>query len=269
MTTNPTSTTPTSTTSTTPSTRTALVTGGNRGLGRSAALHLAADGVDVVITYRSNLDEAAEVVRQLEATGRRAAALRLDTTELDTFGSFAATLGDQLRRWGRDDLDVLVNNAGTAGWTPVGATAADEVERLLRVHVVGVVMLVEQLLPLLADGGRVVNTSTGLARFTGDPGYAVYAAAKGAVEVYTRYLAKALGSRRITVNTVAPGATGTDFGGGALRDDEQVRSGLAAVTAMGRVGEPDDIGAAVAAIASPGTGWVTGQRIEASGGMLL
>ena len=249
--------------------RTALVTGGSRGLGRSAALHLAEDGTDVVLTYRAGAEEAAEVVRLVQERGRRAAALPLDVTAPGSFSAFADRLREVLEEWGRDELDVLVPNAGTAGWTPVGGTQQVEVERLLAVHVTGTVMLVEAVLPLLADGGRIVTISTGLARFTGDPGYSVYAAAKGAVEVYTRYLAKALAPRGITVNAVAPGATGTDFGGGSLRDDEGVRAHLSSVTAMGRVGEPDDIGAAVAAVASTRTGWVTGQRIEASGGMNL
>lgn len=250
-------------------TRTALITGGSRGLGRSSALHLAESGADVVLTYRSGADEAADVVALIQATGRRAAALPLDTTDPGSFPGFAEALAAVLRGWEREGLDVLVNNAGTAGWTPVGDTVVEDVQALVAVHLTGVVMLVEQLLPVLADGGRIINTSTGLARFTGDTGYSVYAAVKGAVEVYTRYLAKALAPRGITVNTIAPGATGTDFAGGVLRDDDGVRAGLASVIAMGRVGEPDDIGAAVAAIASPGMGWVTGQRIEASGGMLL
>lgn len=250
--------------------RIALITGGNRGLGRSSALHLADAGVDVVLTYRSSEQEGQAVVDEIQANGRKAVALRLDTTEVDTFPAF----GQQLRAvlddtWGRIALDVLVNNAGAAAWTPIGGTARGDIEHMVSVHFTGVVLLTQELLPLLADGGRVVNVSTGLARFTGDAGYSVYASMKGAVEVYTRYLAKELGPRRIAVNTVAPGATGTDFGGGALRDDDQVRSYLSGVTAMGRVGEPDDIGATVAALASPAMGWVTGQRVEASGGMNL
>ncbi|MCM0619397.1 SDR family NAD(P)-dependent oxidoreductase [Nocardioides bruguierae] len=250
--------------------RVALVTGGNRGLGRSEALHLARAGADVVLTYRGNEAEALDVVRSIEEEGRRAAALRLDVTAPETFDAFVATLRTTLAdTFGTDGLDVLVNNAGTAGWTPLGETDVAEVRRLLDTHVTGPVMLTQALAPLLRDGGRVVNTSTGLARFTGVDGYSVYAAAKGAVEVWTRYLAKTLAPRRITVNAVAPGATGTDFGGGSMRDDETVRGHLSGLIAMGRVGEPDDIGATVAALASPGMGWVTGQRVEASGGMNL
>lgn len=252
------------------STRIALVTGGNRGLGRSTALALAAEGTDVVLTYRSHPDEADAVVAEIEALGRRAVALPLDVTDTSAFAAFADTLRSTLgTAFGRDTLDVLVNNAGHVEWTPLGGIAEADVRSLLDTHVVAVVLLTDALVPLVADGGRIVNTSTGLARFVGEFGYSVYAAAKGAVEVWTRYLAKELGPRRITVNAIAPGATATDFGGGAMRDDEDVRNGLGAVVAMGRVGQPDDIGAAVAAIASDRMGWVTGQRIEASGGMLL
>lgn len=258
------------TTQTQTSTRIALVTGGNRGLGRSSVLALAASGTDVVLTYRAGEEQALAVVEEVAARGRRAVALRLDTTEPESFAGFAATLRETVvATWGRDTVDVLVNNAGFARLTPLGGTEATTVAELVAVHFTGVVLLTQELAPLIADGGRIINTSTGLARFTGDFGYSVYASLKGAVEVYTRYLAKELGPRRIAVNTIAPGATGTDFGGGSLRDDEGVRAHLGAVTAMGHVGEPDDIGAAVAGLAAPGMGWVTGQRVEASGGMNL
>ncbi|GAA1795001.1 SDR family oxidoreductase [Nocardioides hankookensis] len=248
----------------------AIVTGGNRGLGRSEVLALARSGVDVLLTYRSNADEATAVVGEVEALGRRGVALRLDTTETGTFAAFADDVRRELAdRWGRETFDVLVNNAGAVVNTPVGETTLEQVQPMVDVHFVGPVLLTEALLPLVADGGRIVNTSTGLARFTGDPSYSVYASMKGAIEVYTRYLAKALGPRRIAVNAIAPGATGTDFGGGYLRDSDQVRDHLSGLIAMGRVGEPDDIGAAVAALASDGMAWVTGQRIEASGGMNL
>lgn len=250
--------------------KTALVTGGNRGLGRSSALHLAEDGVDVILTYRSHPDEAEAVVALIQSLGRAAVALRLDTSRPESFGPFADTVtGVLTASFGADRLDILVNNAGHSVPTRIGQTRLEDVRSLLDVHIVGTVMLTEALLPLLADGGRIVNTSSGLTRFAGDDGYSVYGAAKGAVEVYTRYLAKALGPRRITANAIAPGATGTDFGGGSLRDNEQARAGLSSVIAMGRVGEPDDIGAVVASLCSDAMGWVTGQRLEASGGMLL
>ncbi|MFC8667506.1 SDR family NAD(P)-dependent oxidoreductase [Streptomyces sp. NPDC057199] len=250
--------------------RIAVVTGGNRGLGRSATLALAADGVDIVLTFRSHEEEAKEVAMEIEALGRTAVVLRLDTTQTESFPAFVDALrGTLSETWGRDSFDILVNNAGVAGMTPLGGTDVDSVRRLLEVHFVGVVMLTQVLAPHLVDRGRIINTSTGLARFTGEFAFSVYASAKGAVEVYTRYLAKELGPRRITVNSVAPGPSATDFAGGVLRDDEQVRSHLSGLIAMGGVGDPDDIGSAVAAIASERMGWVTGQRIEASGGMLL
>lgn len=250
--------------------KTALVTGGNRGLGRSSALHLAGTGVDVILTYRSHPEEAEAVVAQIRDTGRRAVALQLDTGRPETFGAFADTVRETLAAtFDRDRLDILVNNAGHSAQTTIGDTRLEDVRTLLDVHVVGTVMLTEALLPLLADGGRIVNTSSGLARFTGDDGSSVYAATKGAVEVYTRYLAKALGPRRITANTIAPGVVATDFGGGRVRDNAPARDQLSTLIAMGRVGEPDDIGPAVASIASDAMGWVTGQRIEASGGMIL
>ena len=250
--------------------QTVLITGGNRGLGRAAALHLADAGVDVLLTYRSNADEAAAVVAEIEARGRHAVALRLDTTETATFPAFADEVRRSLREtFGSDTLDVLVNNAGVAAATPIGDTDEAVIGQLVGVHFTGVVMLTQTLLPLLADGGRVINTSTGLARFTGDPSYSVYAAMKGAVEVWTRYLAKAVGGRGITANVIAPGPIATDFGGGYVRDNEAVRSALGGSAALGRVGEPDDIGSAIAALAVGGLGWVTGQRIEASGGTLL
>ncbi|MTD17037.1 SDR family oxidoreductase [Nakamurella sp. YIM 132087] len=261
---------PTTAETTTATSRIALVTGGNRGLGRSEVLALAAAGNDIVLTYRSGEDQAAQVADAVRALGRRAAVLQLDTTATGTFEQFATDLTAVLReQWQRNTLDILVNNAGFAAPTPLGGITVDTVNSLVAVHFTGVVMLTQTLVPLLADGGRIINTSTGLARFVGDFGLSVYASIKGAVEVWTRYLAQELGARRITVNAVAPGATATDFGGGSLRDDEQVRSGLATVIAMGHVGLPDDIGAAVAAIASENMSWVTGQRIEASGGMRL
>lgn len=247
----------------------AVITGGNRGLGRATALALGAAGTDVVLTYRSNEKEAAEVVEALTGMGRKAAALRLDTTSFGELPAFARTLGDTLRAtWGRETFDFLVNNAGTAAFSPLGATGADDFDLMVDVHFKGVFFLTQELLPLLADGGRIVNTSTGLTRFVGE-GWSVYAAVKSAVETYTRYLAKELGPRRISVNAVAPGPVATDFAGGAIRDDEELRTLMASRAALGRVGEPEDIGPVVAALLAPGTGWITGQRVEASGGTLL
>lgn len=257
-------------TTTTDTPRIALVTGGNRGLGRASALALAADGTDVVLTYRSHADEAQDVVAQVEALGRRAAALRLDTGDLADLDGFAGRLATVLEDvWGRDTLDVLVNNAGHARPAELGATTAADLQDLFDVHVRGVYLLTQSLVPLLADGGRVVNVSSGLARFVRPGGLGAYAAMKSAVETLTRYWALDLGPRGITVNVVAPGAVATDFSGGLVRDTPGMREALGVTAALGRVGEPEDLGPVVAAVASPALGWVTGQRIEASGGMSL
>ncbi|MBQ1162288.1 SDR family oxidoreductase [Streptomyces sp. A73] len=250
-------------------TRIALITGANRGLGRSAALHLAEAGTDVLLTYRSHADEAEAVVAQIRAMGRTAVALPLDASDTAAFPDFVKTVRGALKEnWDREDFDILLNNAGHGVQKPFAQTTEEEFDGLMNVHVKGVFFLTQALLPLLRDGGRILNTSTALTRFIAVETSA-YAAAKGAVEVLTRYLAKELGPRGISVNAIAPGATATDFGGGAVRDSEAARTSLGSVTAMGRVGEPDDIGAATAALLDEGTSWITGQRVEASGGMLL
>ena len=247
-----------------------LITGGSRGLGRAAALALAEHGDDLVLTYRDHADEAATVVAELERRGRRAVALRLDTMAPETFPGFAETLRSALAdTWQRDTFDVLVNNAGFAGRTPFGSIELEVIRSLVDVHLTGVVLLTQQLAPLLVDGGRVLNISSGTTRFVPNTGLSVYAAVKGAVEVWTRYLAADLGPRGIAVNVLAPGATATDFAGGAIRDDDGYRAAIAPTVAMGRIAEPDDIGAAVAAVLDPRMSWVTGTRIEASGGQRL
>lgn len=249
--------------------RIALVTGGNRGLGRSTALALAARGVDVILTYRSNEDEAHAVVAEIGALGRRAAALRLDTTEVETFPGFVDAVRATLGGWDRETLDHLANNAGlTAEGSITGATVEDA-QLLFDVHFKGVFFLTQALLPVLSDGASIVNLSTGLARFVGAPSYAIYASMKGAVEVLTRYLAKELGARGIRVNVVAPGPVMTDFAGGYIRASAEAQQQLGGATALGRVGEPEDIGPVVAAVLSEEMHWVTAQRIEASGGTLL
>lgn len=247
---------------------TALVTGGNRGLGRASALALAADGVDVIITYRTNAEEAAQVVAALTAGGRRAAALRLDTGDVASFAGFVEEVRATLGSWGRPSLDYLVNNAGHAAQTPLDSTSVETVDALFAVHFKGVFFLTQALAPLLSDGGAIVNLSSGLARFAG-AGWSVYGAMKGAIDVLSRYLAKELGPRGIRVNSVAPGPIGTDFGGGAMRDNEQARAFMASQAALGRIGEPDDIGPLIATMVSDRTRWITGQRVEASGGTLL
>jgi NAD(P)-dependent dehydrogenase (short-subunit alcohol dehydrogenase family) len=249
--------------------RIALITGGSRGLGRSMALHLAAHGVDVVVTYRTGAAEAGALGAELASRGRKALALPLDVGEPGSFAAFAETLRSRLREgWGRERLDILVNNAGSGLHAPFAETSEAQFDALMNVHLKGPFFLTQRLLPLLADGGRILNVSSGLARFT-FPGAAAYASMKGGVEVLTRYLAKELGPRHITVNTIAPGAIETDFNGGRVRDDPALNRAVAAQTALGRVGLPDDVGGAVALLLAPEAGWITGQRIEVSGGMVL
>jgi NAD(P)-dependent dehydrogenase (short-subunit alcohol dehydrogenase family) len=246
----------------------ALITGGSRGLGRSAAEHLAARGIDVLITYRSRRDEGEAAVAAIAAAGARGAALQLDVGDSAAFPAFAQAVREQLARWDVQRLDFLVNNAGIGVHSPFAQTTEAQFDELVRIHLKGPFFLTQALLPLLADGGRILNVSSGLARFA-VPGYAAYAAMKGGIEVLTRYQAKELGVRRIRVNTLAPGAIETDFGGGVVRDNAAMNQQLAAQTALGRVGLPEDIGAAVAALLSDDTGWINGQRVEASGGMFL
>ncbi|RZL08064.1 MAG: SDR family oxidoreductase, partial [Rubrivivax sp.] len=247
----------------------ALITGGSRGLGKNTALHLARAGSDVVITYRSGAEDAQQVVAEIQALGRRAVALPLDVGVAASFDAFAAQLKQSLNEvWQRSSFDHLVNNAGIGIHASFEQTTEAQFDTLMNIHLKGTFFLTQKLLPLIADGGRIVNISSGLARFS-MPGYAAYAAMKGGIEVLTRYLAKELGTRGITVNTVAPGAIETDFGDGLVRDNAQVNAMIAAQTSLGRVGLPDDIGGAIASLLQPGNRWVNGQRIEVSGGMLL
>jgi NAD(P)-dependent dehydrogenase (short-subunit alcohol dehydrogenase family) len=247
----------------------ALITGGSRGLGRNTAESLARKFVDAVITYHSRADEARTVVAAIEAQGRKAVALQLDTAAVGTFDRFAETLKSTLRdTWARDRFDYLVNNAGISHHNAFDKTTEAELDSLYNTNFKGVFFLTQKLLPLIIDGGRIVNVSTGLTRFT-TPDTIPYASLKGAVEVFTHYLAKELGPRGITVNAVAPGAIATDFSGGVVRDNPAVNKHVAGITALGRVGVPDDIGPVIASLLSDDNRWVTGQRIEASGGMFL
>ncbi len=247
----------------------ALITGGNRGLGKSAALALAAQGTDVILTYRHNAAEAAAVVAQIEHRGRRAVALALDVGDSRGFRDFAEQVKRALaQHWQRERFDAIVNNAGMGHHASFAETTEAQFDELMNVHLKGPYFLTQALLPLLNDGGRIVNVSSGLTRFA-LPGYAAYAAMKGGIEVLTRYQAKELGARGISVNTVAPGAVETDFGGGAVRDNAQLNAAIASQTALGRVGQPDDIGGAIAALLSPGSHWVNAQRIEVSGGQMI
>ncbi|HEY6760057.1 MAG TPA: SDR family oxidoreductase [Baekduia sp.] len=249
--------------------RIALITGGNRGIGRSTALAFARDGIDVVITYRSHADEAAAVVGEVAALGRAAAALPLDVADVASFDAFAAQLAGVLQaNWQRDTFDHLVNNGGMNITAPFADFREEDFDRMVDVHFKGVFFLTQRLAPLLADGGTIVNLSTGLTRLTG-PERSVYGSVKGAVEVLTRYLAQELGARGIRVNVVAPGATATDFSAGVLRDTPQLQELIAGSTALGRIATADDVGPAIAALASDANLWVTGQRIEVSGGYHL
>jgi NAD(P)-dependent dehydrogenase (short-subunit alcohol dehydrogenase family) len=244
----------------------ALITGGSRGLGRNTAIHLARSGVDVVLTYHSNKAEADSAVAEIESLGRKAAALQLDTGDVASFEAFAASLRDTLKtNWDHVTIDYLVNNAGIGLHVPFAEATEADFDRLTNIHFKGVFFLTQKLLPMINDGGKIVNLSSGLARFA-YPGASIYGSLKGAVEVLTRYLAKELGPRRIAVNAIAPGAIETDFGGGRVRDNAELNKQIAANTAMGRVGLPDDVGGAISALLVGETGWVTGQRIEVSGG---
>jgi len=245
-----------------------LITGGSRGLGAAMALALARDGHDVLLTYREAASAADAVVAQIQALGRRALALPLDVADSSRFPAFVERVKQALATWGASHLDGLVNNAGTGVHASVAETTPAQFDALVEVHLKGPFFLTQGLLPLLADGARIVNISSGLTRFT-VPGYGAYAAMKGAMEVLTRYQAKELATRGIRVNTLAPGAIATDFGGGAVRDNPELNRFVTSVTALGRVGAADDIGGAAAALLRPGAGWITGQRVEASGGMFL
>ena len=246
----------------------AIITGGSRGLGRNTAVHLAPRGVDVIFTYRSNRAEAESLTREIEARGHKAAGFRLDTGDIRAIEGFVAEVRKQLRAWGRERFDFLVNNAGNSLHVNFDQVTEADFDGIVNVHFKGVYFLTQKLLPLMNDGGRIVNISSGLTRFA-LPGSSTYAAAKGAVEVFTRYLAKELGPRGITANVVAPGAIQTDFSGGMVRDNPEVNKRVAEMTALGRAGLPDDIGPMIAALLSDDNRWVNGQRIEVSGGMAL
>ena len=250
------------------SSRIALVTGGSRGLGRATALALAARGVSAIFTYHANRAEADKVIALAEQAGVRAAALQLDTGDVRSFEAFAGNVRRVLGGWGTDRFDHLVNNAGTSHRGSIEKTTEAELDALYNVHFKGVFLLTQALLPLIRDGGRIVNVSSGLTRFI-IPGSAAYAAMKGAVEVLTKYMAKELGPRRIAVNVVAPGAIETDFSGGMLRDNPDVNKQVAGMTALGRTGLPEDIGPMIASLLSDDNRWVNAQRIEVSGGMSI
>ncbi|WP_108659742.1 SDR family NAD(P)-dependent oxidoreductase [Acuticoccus kandeliae] len=247
----------------------ALITGGSRGLGRNTALSLARRGVDIVLTYHANKAEADAAVAEIEALGRKAAALQLDAGASATFDGFVARLVAVLgTTFGASRFDYLVNNAGVGIGAPIAEMSEADFDTLVAIHLKGPFFLTQKLLPVIEDGGRIVNLSSGLARFA-MPGYAAYGSLKGAVEVLTRYMAKEFGARGISVNVVAPGAIETDFGGGHVRDNAEINAAIARATALGRVGVADDIGPMIAALLGDENRWVNAQRIEVSGGVNL
>lgn len=247
----------------------ALVTGGSRGLGKSISLHLAKKGYDIILTYKNSKNEADKVISEIEQSGCKAFALQLDVADIKTFPNFVEKLLLALNtQWDRSELDLLINNAGIGINESCADTTEAQFDELMNTHLKGPFFLTQMILPYLNDGGQILNLSSGLTRFT-LPGFGAYAAMKGAIEVLTRYMALELGSRNITVNVIAPGAIETDFGNGVVRDNPNANAFVASQIALGRAGLPDDIGAAVAAIASDDCHWINGQRIEISGGMRL
>ncbi|RFB84965.1 3-oxoacyl-ACP reductase [Rhizobium leguminosarum bv. trifolii] len=247
----------------------ALITGASRGLGRSMALHLAKRGVAIIGTYRSGAAEAETLRQEIEALGGQAAMIALDVSDAASFPAFAETVADMLKtRFGREQFDFLVNNAGQGLYALMTDATEEQFDQLIDTHLRGPVFLTQKLLPLIADGGRILNVSSGFVRVT-MAGYGLYAAAKAAIQTLTKFMAVELGARQIRVNTIAPGAIATDFGGGVVRDDANVNAFVAGTIALGRVGEPDDIGGAVAAILSDDMGWANGTTFDISGGQAI
>jgi len=247
----------------------ALVTGGSRGLGKDMAIALAKKGINVILTYNSKKEEADAVVEEIEKAGQKAAALQLNTGDVKTFDTFFTQVKEVLKNtFDTDHFDFLINNAGIGIHASFAETKEEDFDTLMNIHFKGVFFLTQKALGVINDGGRIINLSTGLARFS-SPGYAAYASMKGGIETLTKYLAAELGSRGIAVNVVAPGAIETDFGGGVVRDNAQVNKHLAGITALGRVGRPDDIGSVVAFLCTEDAKWINAQRIEVSGGMNL
>lgn len=250
-------------------TKIALVTGGSRGLGKNSAIKIAQKGLDVIITYKSNKEEAEKVVAEIRTLGRKAIAYPLDTKNVNSFDAFIKMVGDHLEEnTGSRNIDFLVNNAGTALYSPISEVTEEQLDDVVDIHFKGVFFLTQKFLPFMNEGGGIINISSGLARFA-LAGSSVYGSIKAAVDMLTKYQAKELGARKIKSNVVAPGAIETDFGGGRTRDDEQVNAMVAGITALGRAGLPDDIGGVVAFLCTEDAGWINGQRIEASGGMFL
>jgi NAD(P)-dependent dehydrogenase (short-subunit alcohol dehydrogenase family) len=247
----------------------ALVTGGSRGLGRNMAVAIAKKGIDVILTYNSNKEAANEVVAEIQSLGQKAMAFQLDTSNVKQFDGFIKQVTGYLQeQTGSQNFDFLINNAGTALYKLATETTEEELDEIFNIHFKGVFFLTQKALPFINDGGEIINISSGLTRIS-NPGSAVYGSMKSAVETLTRYLAKELGERKIRVNVVAPGAIETDFGGGRTRDNKEINARIAGITALGRVGLPDDIGGVVAFLCTEDARWINGQRIEVSGGQAL
>lgn len=247
----------------------ALVTGGSRGLGRDMVINLAKNGNNIIFTYHSNKTEADKVVAEVLAIGKKAVAYQLDVSNVKNFDTFVNQVSQHLiEHEGSPNFDFLINNAGVGVYGSVTDTTEEAFDSMMNIHFKGVYFLTQKLLPLLNEGGRIVNISSGLTRIS-FPNVSAYASMKGAIETYTKCLAKELGGRQITANIIAPGAIATDFGGGSNKSDENKRNAIASITALGRVGEPEDIGGVVAFLCTPAAGWMNGQRIELSGGMMI
>ncbi|MBK7886734.1 MAG: SDR family oxidoreductase [Bacteroidetes bacterium] len=245
----------------------ALITGGSRGLGRDMAIQLARKGFDIIITYNSNLNEAGKVVDEIVAMGKKAKALQLDVADAKGFDSFVKNLKSTLKdSFETEHLHALINNAGIGTYTSIADTTEEVFDTMVNIHLKAPYFITQKLLPVISNGGSIVNVSTGLTRFS-YPNYAPYAIMKAAIESLSRYQAQELGSRKIRVNTIAPGAIATDFGGGAVRDNKDLNASIASTTALGRVGLPDDIGSVVAFLCSDDAKWVNAQRIEVTGGV--
>ncbi|HKC67260.1 MAG TPA: SDR family oxidoreductase [Bacteroidia bacterium] len=247
----------------------ALVTGGSRGLGRNMSVALAKKGIDVVLTYNTNKEAADKVVAEIQSLGQNAYAFQLDTSNIKMFDGFVKQVTTHLKeKTGSTNFDFLINNAGTALYMPITDVTEEQMDAIYNIHYKGVFFLTQKSLPVMNDGGAIINISSGLTRIT-MPGSSIYGSLKTAVESLTRYMAKELGSRKIRVNVVAPGAIETDFGGGRTRDNKEINAHIASLTSLGRVGLPDDIGGVVAFLCTQDAYWINGQRIEVSGGQAI
>jgi NAD(P)-dependent dehydrogenase (short-subunit alcohol dehydrogenase family) len=248
-------------------TKIAVVTGGSRGLGKDMAISIAKKGIDVIITYRSKETEALEVVKQIEDMGQKAIALHLDMSLFASLDTFVNTVKETLKiKWNTGSFDFLINNAGMGATVPFMDVTEELFTDFLNVHFKGIYFLTQKCVPILNTGGRIINISTGTTRFS-NPGYSVYASMKGAIEVFTKYLAKELGAKGIGANVVAPGPVETDFNNGFIRSNPQVKAMMGTLSPLGRVGAADDIGSVVAFLCTEDAKWINGQRIEVSGGI--